>query len=191
MNMKRRIRSFATFYLLIALALALSSSAGADVFQTLTGSQLTGGLGTFSLDATVYRDLVGSNYQYTYEYALTFVSYGTKEDLAEGFKVGNPSKAPIFGMTNTGDFHNFDSGVYDTISWLNGFMEKGDTITFSYKSFNRPFENPLTVNCYASDGGLTATGQTIGMSAMVPEPSAFMGLAMGILGAFPLMRRRK
>ena len=189
--MNRVIRTSATLSLLLVLVFALSVGAGAELFRSLLDSELSGALGTFSLDSTVYRDLVGSNYEYTYEYALTFVSYGAGEDLAEGFRLGNPSKVPIFNMSNTGDFGNFADGVYDPISWSNGFMEEGDTVVFSFKSLYRPFEDPITVNCFVVDGAKTATGQTLGMAAMIPEPSAFATLGLGILGMVPMLRRRK
>lgn len=188
MNIKRRIRSTAVFYLLIVLVLALSISAGADVYQSLLGSELTGGLGTFSLDAIVYRNFVGSNYEYTYTYALKFVSQSTPYHSAEGFRIGNPGRLPIFDMANSGNFTNYATGVYDPISWFGAFMNQGNTVTFSYKSLYRPLDTP--VNCFVSNAGLTATGETIGLSAMVPESSAIMSGALGLLTLFPLLRRR-
>lgn len=189
--MNKVIRSLATVCLLLVMMVALSISASAEVYQTRPDSVITGNLGTFSLDATVYRDLVDSRYVYTYEYALTYDTYGAEEFLAEGFQIGNLSKAAIFDVSNTGDFTDFADGVYDPIVWLGNYIDEGQTVTFSFKSFNRPFENPISVNCNVLDGGTTAIGETIGMAAMIPEPSAFAAVGLGILGVLPMIKRRK
>lgn len=183
--MKRFTCKSSVVVVLFLLAIcALCIPAGATANQHKQTS-LNGGLGDFNLVA----DAVKTGDWWTYSYALTYVSGGP---VVETFSVGNPCFAPFVTPENTDHFWNpLTDPVQAALDWTHGTMNVGDTVTFSYKSHNAPLEDPFTVFCYAVDHSEYAFGETIGMSESVPEPGSMAVLAMGLIGAVPMIRRRR
>ena len=168
---------------LLALA-TLLLCVSADAFTRTT--TLTGDLGTLKLIADASKS--GSEWLYSYE--LTFQT-GVEEVYK--FSVGNPMQVAFTEAANTDEFIDPEyAPSWIEVQWYDGWMEVGDTVTFSYKSDNMP-NLDIPVDCYAADLGKTASGKTIGMSELIPEPSTFAGIAMAIFGLAPtiLIRRRK
>ena len=166
---------------LLALAALLLSASAYAYTQT---DYLLGELGTFKLISSA--NVVSGEWLYSYD--LTYQTGGPEVYV---FSVGNPMQVAFWEAENTDEF--FDP-PYDPewaeVKWVDGWMEVGDTVTFSYKSANMPnFDIP--VDCYAMDGGMIASGSTIGMSEVIPEPSAFAGVAMAIVGLAPMLFRRR
>lgn len=146
---------------------------------------LIGDLGHFSLHSEVTQ--AGS--VYTYSYRLTFDSGPTN---AEVFSVENwPDDLPFSNASHTDGFiwPVYSPGFYE-VKWTDGTLAPGQTLTFSYDSIYSYCEIP--VSAYVLDGGLESDGTALGMASTVPEPSAFVGLAMAMAGLVPsLIRKRR
>lgn len=130
------------------------------------------------LTATVTTNQNGS---FHYLYTLNFAQ-STGESLTS-FSVGNmqnsaytdPGSSVAFSMINSQDsvYWHINAPVGSTVSfWY-------DSI-YSYKLVN-----------VTADGGLPATGQTLGMDATTPEPSSLFPVVMGLGGLVWTARRRR
>jgi len=170
---------------LIVSVLALATlllCVSADAYTRET--TLTGTLGTLRLIADASK--VGSEWLYSYE-----LYYQTGSVELYTFSVGNPMQVAYTNAENTDDFTNPGyNPIWEEVKWWDGWMEVGDTVTFSYKSYNMP-NLDIDVDCYAQDGGKIAWGKTIGMSELIPEPSTFAGVAIAILGLAPTLLRKR
>lgn len=166
----------------LVIMLASSISASADWTKT---SYLTGTLAT---GQNLQCDAVVSllNGVYTYNYTLTFVA-GASE--IHTYKVYNTNYSGFFNAANGDGFTNPTSGNASQISWINGVLAPGHSCSFSYQSYYAPME--IDVYTYAVDTGKSATGKTIGMGALIPEPSSIVALFFGGVALVPFARRRK
>ncbi len=172
--------------MLALIVLAFVITCGAAMAESTTHT-LYGALGTFSLVC----DTTFTNGVWIYSYTLNFIQ---GEAEAASFSVGNPNLVYFWDAANTASPENqFINPTYnpafESVRWYDGYMEEGDVVTFSYKSYNAPMDIP--VYCYAKDGGRIATGYTRGMGEIIPEPSSFAAMGMALVGFIPLMRRRK
>jgi hypothetical protein len=145
-------------------------------------------LGTFGLYAEV--DLTGGVYTYTYN--LHYISGGP---TVHEFAVENPNNCQWSNQANSitppGTTFN-NPGLLDDywVIWNGGNMPVSTSGVFSYKSTYGP-QTPHGY-CYTLNAGEIAVGDTIVMSADIPEPSSLIALAVPLLGIAPkLIRRRK
>jgi len=172
-----------TLVMVALLVMGLGVSASADWTKTsyLTGNLVTGTQG-LKCDALV--TVLGN--VYTYSYTLTF-SAGVAP--IHTYKVYNPQTSGFFGGTNTDGFTNPANGTAAQIQWLNGTMAVGTSCVFTYQSYCAPQD--IDVYTYAIDTGRSAYGRTLGMGAMIPEPSSLAALLFGAAGLLPLVTRRR
>lgn len=173
------------------LVLGLSVSASADVYAErtdyLTGLLVTGDSG-LELHAVVTR---GLDLVYTYEYTLTYTAGNAPINI---FSVENPTPTQFNNAANvsgTGTAFNNPAfnASYGMIDWTGGELAVGGTRTFSYKSVYGP--QIIGVYTWVGDHGDSAEGETLGMGAMIPEPSSLAALLFGAVGLVPLVIRRR
>lgn len=131
---------------------------------------------------------------YTYTYTLIY-NQGIKDPLSGNapyihlFDVENPNGKSFFGAAGQG-FTAPADGNDLAVEWFNGEIREGETRTFSYKSLCAPME--IEVFTWVVDDGTYATGTTLGMGSMIPEPSSLLALVLGTAGLVPFaIRRRK
>ncbi len=175
---------------LIALSCSLSF---ANVIASKTTQLLgSGAVGDIQVYSQVDEVPDGSAFLYTYTYTLTYLS-GTA--TAHDFGIDNPNDSAFFNASNTptsgGHFVDpvYVAGSYDFIEWnTGGSLPVNGTDTFSYQSLYKPQD--VDVYAFMMDGGSTAQGEVIGMSDVIPEPSALAALALGILAVAPKLVRR-
>lgn len=173
----------------LMLAICVPASAQVIVAQETTHITGLGGISDIQCDATVTKGLDGI---YTYEYLLTYLS-GIA--TVKTHRVQNPNFSEFFDAANTplGEPAEFDNiaGTSTALwaSWTNGWLQPGQTRTFSYKSAYKPQD--ILVWEIVIDGGSSATGHTIGMGDVIPEPASMAALLMGFAGLVPLVIRRR
>lgn len=169
---------------IVVLLLVSGVSASADWTKTsyLNGTLTTGTPEGLRCDALVtVLDSV-----YTYSYTLTYT--GGVAPI-HTYYVLNPNASSFFGATNGDGFVNPLDSAIGQVKWINGAIAVGQTCTFTYKSLYAPMD--IDVYTVAVDTGTSAMGRTLGMGAVIPEPSSFAVLLVGAAGLVPLMRRRK
>lgn len=176
---------------LLILGLGVSASAYTSY---ITGED---SVGSITCNATVSHGLDGI---YTYSYELTYTT-GTND--VHIFSVEDPSASEFFLAANVpADVppvaNHFLDPTYDVenpwVTWINGNLKAPvggvvDTRTFSYQSYYAPAE--IDVFTYVMNGGDFAFGTTLGMGALIPEPSSFAALLFGAVGLVPLVIRRR
>lgn len=131
---------------------------------------------------------------YTYNYTLIYTAGVGGIHI---FDVENPNKVAFDTTSNVPvgtapagtAFTNPNPGTTDWIEWLGGELNVGETRKFSYTSTRAPME--ISVWTYVVDGGTSAVGTTLGMGAMVPEPSSFAALLFGAAGLLPLVIKKR
>ncbi|MCL5103706.1 MAG: hypothetical protein M1133_06275 [Armatimonadetes bacterium] len=125
----------------------------------------------------------GSLFHYSYEVKFldSFVvnqSTGQKAPLTT-FSVGNMQN---FEFTNAGNSGGIPNPIYNVTSansvlWKNGNVPVGQIVTFWYDSKYLYEDVSATLQ-----GGRVATGRTLGMTGIIPEPASFVALALGMVG---------
>ena len=174
--------------LLVIAAVALSLPAGAYVLEDFGAMTGLGAVKHIGVHAVV--DLTGSIYTYTYE-----LTYDTGTASVQIYKVQNPNGRAFFALSNVplgepNEFTNPAPGSTLWVIWNEGNLAVGTSRTFSYQSYYQPMLDK-EVFCQAVDGASSATGKTIGMSAMIPEPGSILAISVGIIGLIPMVRRRR
>ena len=175
--------------LLVIAAVALSLPAGAALYLEDFGA-MTGKLAVKHIGVHAVVDLTGGIYTYTYD-----LTYDTGTASVQIYKVKNPNGAAFFAVSNVplGEpnvFTNPAPGSTAWVIWDEGILAVGTSRTFSYQSYYQPMLDK-EVFCQAVDGASTATGKTIGMSSMIPEPGSILAISVGIIGLIPVVRRRR
>lgn len=168
----------------VVLLLVSSVSASADWTKTsyLNGTLTTGYPQGLKCDALVtFLDGI-----YTYSYTLT---YSGGLSPIHTYKVYNPNQSAFFSAINNDGFTNPADGTANQVSWINGTVQVGESFTFTYQSYYAPME--IDVYTVAIDTGKSATGKTLGMGAVIPEPSSMAALLFGAVALVPFARRRK
>ncbi len=131
------------------------------------------------LTAVVTQIEGGWHYEYTLVYAAS----------ANGGKLASFSIANIHNLafSNQGSSDPSFQAAPSTNSvlWTSGTVPVGTTVKFWFDSV---YSYGL-VNVTLS-GGLPSSGQTLGM-VPVPEPASIIAIAFGMIGALPLMRRKR
>lgn len=136
----------------------------------------------------------GTTYAYDYTYTLAFAKDATHtkyyyeggSEYASAFKVLNPYKVTVYGLTATTGW-TFDNSSPDYFKWTAPYanrMTVGNSPAIFAVSSDDP---PSQKNASAWDGGTAAEGITYGPG--IPEPGTMMLLGMGILGLFGLRKR--
>lgn len=169
--------------LLVLVIIAMAAVSASAVTQH---NELTGTLGTVDLDSTVTYDSGTGLWTYSYD----MYNRTGNVDAIHVFVMANPALSPFEQAGNDSAFVDPASSSDPFLQWLGGSIELGAHGSFSYQSTAAP--DIVNVDALVIDGGTVASGQTLGMSAAIPEPSCLASLA-GLLGmtGFYLRRRRK
>jgi len=188
MKIKFRLPHVITAAIVAAMALSIPASA-LTVDTTLYGN-VGGDVGNVDVHAVVTR----TGNIYDYNYTISYYAVGGKSAAIHSFSISNDGGTSYFGAANNAGFSNSvysESNALAAIEWLgNGnAITVGQTKTFSYQSEYMPMD--LLVYTCAADGGGYADGETVGMGAMIPEPSSILALALGLSGFAPFVIRRK
>lgn len=179
-----------TALLAVLLVLALCISASASVVASWTSHLIgTGDINDITCNATVTK---GVDSVYTYAYELV---YTTGSAAVHTYKIQNPNAASFYNATNTssdtaGHFTDPAAGSDGWVYWTGGFINVGDTRTFSYQSVYAPMTD-IQAWGVVIDGGTAATGKTLAMGASTPEPSSLAALLLGAVGLVPVMIKRR
>ncbi|MCX6344643.1 MAG: PEP-CTERM sorting domain-containing protein [Armatimonadetes bacterium] len=180
--MKNKFRLPHVLTAAIIVAIALSVPASALTLDTT----LTGYLGAGNVD--VHAVVTKTANIYDYNYTISYVTGAT----LHLFGIANDSGVSYFDAANNGGFINPEYNALDAyadIEWLGSAIEAGQSRTFSYQSEYAPMD--ITVYAYALNSAGYAEGDTLGMGAMIPEPSSILALALGLTGCAPFVIRRK